>query len=198
MDVKHHVYSTRYSWNWRVKARGRSTYSTSLLLELPSLLTSGLSFSAIQNSGLSLAGGHGSAVWNVSRCIWNGQFETDDLSRFNRTAMLMTQDPFEIRVRTSLPNHAAKMADDDVELNVLGCRVDILGTNCYQCVCMVQCCFTSTETIRLIRTGSPEQPPRLSHTSWTLAKWLLYQRLISSSSLFFTPSNALRSSHITK
>ena len=38
---------------------------------------------------------------------------------------------------------------DDMELNVLGCRVDILGTNCDQCVCMVQCCFTSTETIRL-------------------------------------------------
>ena len=58
--------------------------------------------------------------------------------------------------------------DDDVELNVLGCRVDILGTNCDQCVCMVQCCFTSTETIMLIRTGSLGQPPRLSHSSWTL------------------------------
>ena len=46
--------------------------------------------------------------------------------------------------------------------------VDILGTNCDQCVCMVQCCFTSTETVRLIRTGSPGQPPRLSHSSWTL------------------------------
>ena len=45
--------------------------------------------------------------------------------------------------------------------------VDILGTNCDQCVCMVQCCFTSTVTIRLIRTGSPGRPPRLSH-SWTL------------------------------
>ena len=54
-----------------------------------------------------------------------------------------------------------------VELNVLGCRVDILGTNCDQCVSMVQCCFTSTETIRLIRTGSPGRPPRLSHSSWT-------------------------------
>ena len=43
--------------------------------------------------------------------------------------------------------------DDDVELNVLGCLADILGTNCDQCVCMVQCCFTSTETIRLIRTA---------------------------------------------
>ena len=37
-------------------------------------------------------------------------------------------------------------APDDIELNVLGCRVDILETNCDQC------CFTSTETIRLIRT----------------------------------------------
>ena len=34
---------------------------------------------------------------------------------------------------------------DDVELHVLGCRVDILGTNCDQCLSMVQRCFTSTE-----------------------------------------------------
>ena len=44
--------------------------------------------------------------------------------------------------------------------------VDILGTNCDQCT--VQCCFTSMETIRLIRTESPGRPPRLSHSSWTL------------------------------
>ena len=31
--------------------------------------------------------------------------------------------------------------------------VDILGTNCDQCLGMVQCCLTSTETIRLIRDG---------------------------------------------
>ena len=55
--------------------------------------------------------------------------------------------------------------DDGVERNVLGCRVDILGTNCVQCVSMVQCCFTSTETVRLVRTGSPGRPPRLSHSS---------------------------------
>ena len=59
----------------------------------------------------------------------------------------------------------ARSDDDDVEFNVLGCRVDILGTNCDQCVCMVQCSFTSTETIRLIRTGSPGRPLRLSHSS---------------------------------
>ena len=29
--------------------------------------------------------------------------------------------------------------------------VDILGTNCDQCVSTVHCCFTPTETIRLIR-----------------------------------------------
>ena len=57
---------------------------------------------------------------------------------------------------------------DDVELNVFGCRVDILGTSFDQCMCMVQCCFTSTETVRLIRTGSPGRPPQLSHSSWTL------------------------------
>ena len=53
----------------------------------------------------------------------------------------------------------------DVELNVLGCRVDVLGTNCDQCVSMVHCCFASTETTRLIRTGSPGRPPRLSHST---------------------------------
>ena len=46
--------------------------------------------------------------------------------------------------------------------------VDILGTKRDQCLSMVQCCFTSTETIRLIRTGSPGRPPRLPHSSRTL------------------------------
>ena len=38
---------------------------------------------------------------------------------------------------------------------------------------MVQCCFTSTETVRLIRTKSPGRPPRLSHSSRALplAHW---------------------------
>ena len=52
-----------------------------------------------------------------------------------------------------------------VLLNVLGSvSVDILGTSWDQCVSMVQYCFTSTETIRLVRTESPGRPPRLSHT----------------------------------
>ena len=58
--------------------------------------------------------------------------------------------------------------------------VDILGTNCDQCVSMVQCCFTSTETVRLIRTESPGRPPRLSHCSLTLK---------TAVSLFYTMSS---------
>ena len=53
--------------------------------------------------------------------------------------------------------------------------VGILGTNCDQCLNMVQCCFTSTETVRLIRPECPGRPPRLSHSSWTLIgveKWV--------------------------
>ena len=46
--------------------------------------------------------------------------------------------------------------NDNVELNVLGCRVDILGTNCDQCRSMVQCCFTSTETVGLLGTGAQD------------------------------------------
>ena len=82
-------------------------------------------------------------------------------------------------------------------LNVLGpCRVDILGTSWDQCrVSTVHYCFTSTETMRLVRTDSPGRtlrtplsgtcllkevcrkplfgvcpgrPPRLSYSSWKL------------------------------
>ena len=45
--------------------------------------------------------------------------------------------------------------------------VDILGTNCDQCLSRVQCCFTSTETVRLITTESPGLPLRFSHSSWS-------------------------------
>ena len=45
-----------------------------------------------------------------------------------------------------------------------------LGTSSDQCRSLVQCCFTSTRTIRLIRTESPGWPPRLSHSSWTAGK----------------------------
>ena len=46
--------------------------------------------------------------------------------------------------------------------------VDILGTNCDQCQSTVQYCFTSMETVRLVRMESPGRPPRFSHSSWTL------------------------------
>ena len=52
--------------------------------------------------------------------------------------------------------------------------VDILGTNCDQCLSMVQCCFTSTETVRFIRMGSQGWLPRLSHSSWTLPLMWIY------------------------
>ena len=39
--------------------------------------------------------------------------------------------------------------------------VDILGTNCDQCRSMVQCCFTSTETVR---TERPGRTPRLTQS----------------------------------
>ena len=48
--------------------------------------------------------------------------------------------------------------------------VDILGTSWDQCVSMVQYSFTFTETRRLVRTDSPGRPPRLSHSSWTIAR----------------------------
>ena len=60
--------------------------------------------------------------------------------------------------------------DDEAELHVLGCRLTYLGTNCDQCRSTVQYCFTSTETVRLVRTESPGRPPRLSHSSRTLTK----------------------------
>ena len=64
--------------------------------------------------------------------------------------------------------------------------VDILGTNCDQFRSMVQCCFTSTETIRLIRTESAGRPPRLPHSSWTLApsqssQWQIYPPFLAHS-----------------
>ena len=71
------------------------------------------------------------------------------------------------------PRRAGSSADVDVELNVLGCRADILWTNCDQCVSMVQCRFASTETIRLIRTGAQDghldfhTAPELSGSSAT-------------------------------
>ena len=46
------------------------------------------------------------------------------------------------------------------------------GTNCDPCLSMVQCCFTSTETARFVRTECPGRPPQLSHSSWTLS-WAL-------------------------
>ena len=59
--------------------------------------------------------------------------------------------------------------------------VDVLGTSWDQCRSMAQYSFTSTETRRLVRTDSPGQPPRLSHSSWTiLCFWRKYGALFGS------------------
>ena len=61
---------------------------------------------------------------------------------------------------------------------------EVLGTNCDQCRSMVQCCFTSTDTVRFIRTERPGRPPRLSHSSWTLMLkhcWSIYNAKLSAS-----------------
>ena len=67
-------------------------------------------------------------------------------------------------------------------------RLDVLQVHCLLLLCCLmssddswhirdklrpvcehsQYCFTSTETIRLVRMGSPGRPPWLSHRSWTL------------------------------
>ena len=39
-------------------------------------------------------------------------------------------------------------------------KKNILGTNCDQCRSMVQCCFTSTETVNLSLHCRPGRPPR--------------------------------------
>ena len=54
--------------------------------------------------------------------------------------------------------------------------VDILGTSWDQCQSMVQYCFTSTETRRIVRTDSPGRPPQLSHSSWTMIFFFFIQQ----------------------
>ena len=72
-----------------------------------------------------------------------------------------------------------------------GVSFDILGTNCDQCLSMVQCCFTSTETVRLVRTESPGRPPRLSQSSWTLWIGCAGTRTFSSAQLSTDAVSAL-------
>ena len=63
------------------------------------------------------------------------------------------------------PGNCAGRGSEGV--NVVVCPAGILGTNCDQYLSTVHCCFTSTETVRLFRTGSPRRPPRPSHSSGT-------------------------------
>ena len=88
--------------------------------------------------------------------------------RWPRLLAIYIKNAFKVVANNPTPHSHDDDDDDVVMLNVLGCQVDILGTNCDECVSMVQCCFTSTKNIRLVRMGSPGQPPRLSHSSSTL------------------------------
>ena len=45
---------------------------------------------------------------------------------------------------------------DNVGLNVLRCRADILETNMKFINLMLKCCFASTETVGLLRTGAQD------------------------------------------
>ena len=74
------------------------------------------------------------------------------------------------RMHASLSYSICSMSVGSVVLlKVLQCRLtQLLGTSWDQCRSMVQYSFTSTETIRLVRTDSPWRPHRLSHRSWTM------------------------------
>ena len=100
--------------------------------------------------------------------VWAGRHARTGKTKFEITQVVVLNrpdsHPGEVPSRhTTLFGHDDD--DDDVELNAvrLGCRVDILGTNCDQRVCMVQCCFTSTKTIRLIRTESSSELTLFGH-----------------------------------
>ena len=55
---------------------------------------------------------------------------------------------------------------------------------CFVCVLpchiipLVECCFTSTETVDLVGTGA-KRPPRLSHSSWALNNPFLFFYFVS-------------------
>ena len=44
--------------------------------------------------------------------------------------------------------------DDDMGLNVLRCRADVLGTHSNFHKLLAECCSTSTETVGLLGTGA--------------------------------------------
>ena len=69
--------------------------------------------------------------------------------------------------------------DDDVGLNVLRCRADVLGTHSNFHKRLVECCFTSTETVDLLGTGA-----RDVHLDFHTALELCFHKLLYASALF--------------
>ena len=111
----------------------------------------------------------GSDVERVSGCLWRhcvqGTGQSSGAvwkSRWTSWATVPNKPTVSVDVKQHF-NQTGKGVwtgrddDDEVELHVLGCRLtsDILVTNCDQWRSTVQCCFTSIETVRLIRTESP-------------------------------------------
>ena len=92
---------SRYSRNWKAKARGRPTHLTLPLLESYHPFWPP-AFPSLQSKRLAFREGWRTQFIRLefTCCNWNGQVETDAVSRFNRTAML-THDPFVIRFRRS-------------------------------------------------------------------------------------------------
>ena len=66
---------------------------------------------------------------------------------------------FQLFLRTSYVFHSRPSAQDNACL--------LLTTRNYT-DSLLECCFTTTETVGLLGTGSQGRPPRLSHSSWAL------------------------------
>ena len=76
-----------------------------------------------------------------------------------------------LKIRDGSPGRPPRLSHSSWALStetVRLCCLMSLDVGWDQCRSMVQYCFTSTETRRLVRTDSPGRPPRLSHSSWTM------------------------------
>ena len=90
--------ATWYSWNWQVKARGRSTYSTFLLKSYHPLWTR--AFLLLQSKLQALTGWQVLFIHLDYIMLYLEQVKTKALCHFNHTIML-THDLSEIRFRWS-------------------------------------------------------------------------------------------------
>ena len=71
-------------------------------------MTSGLSLTSVQTAGAHRR----SSVWNTACCTWNGQVETDALSRFS-----LTHDALQVRLGTA-PSRTAVLTHDALQVRL--------------------------------------------------------------------------------